>query len=516
MPKKLLAWLYASLRSPTYRIAFISAVFGLVLIWFFPFEFSSYDFSYKFKPHETITNAVLVKIDDHSLEQLGREGDHRLSRTNYARLINVLNHENARLIFLDATFTDSNSVPAVDESLSRALHSRTNAFLPCDFVEEKDAGGVGVQYSPVPPIPVLANDAAVVWGHAEVFGDVIRTISDEYKGIPYVVQLAAEKLNSKVTKPGPNEVRWLHYYGNPTNSIPSCTVQDAILNNFPRGFFDGKIVVVGQDFGAETIDHKQDAFGTPYSTQAAGAFFHATALLNLTRGDWLREIPLPIQFLIIVVWAIASTVLLRAFSGSSKTIQLLIGIVEIAALAVVSWHFQWHLHRWWPWIGPALAQTPLTVLLSLRIPKPDPYIAFISYRTEEDGSTALLIKKSLAEHGLKVFLDVHSLHTGKFDEQLLNEIDSATFFILLLSPNSLARCVNPDDWVLRELNHALAKKKTIIPVLKSGFRFDAKESVPDLPQIAELAKFHGVTFATKDFDGFINQLESLLMGRKHK
>jgi hypothetical protein len=156
------------------------------------------------------------------------------------------------------------------------------------------------------------------------------------------------------------------------------------------------------------------------------------------------------------------------------------------------------------------------LILAIRNPKPDPYIAFISYRTDEDGSTALLIAKSLGERGLKVFLDVNSLHAGKFDEQLLNEIDSATYFILLLSPNSLARCINPDDWVLREITHALAKGKTIIPVLKSGFRFDAKEGIPDLPQIAELTKFHGVAYATKDFDGFMKQLESLLLRPKNK
>jgi hypothetical protein len=33
---------------------------------------------------------------------------------------------------------------------------------------------------------------------------------------------------------------------------------------------------------------------------------------------------------------------------------------------------------------------------------------------------------------------------------------------------------------------------------ENGFRFDASENVPDLPQIVELAKFHGVPFATED------------------
>jgi len=512
MPKKLRTWLYTSGRSSSFRIGLIVALFGLLVVWFsnwsFGFHSWNYDLSFKLpKPHETVTNAVLVYINDNSLKILGAEAGNKLSRTNYEKLIDTLNRENARLIFLDAIFKESNSATNVDLDLARAMHQRTNVFLVCDFVEQQESGGASQEASPNPPIPVLAT-AAVAWGHAEVFGDVIRTISEEWKSIPYAVRLAAKKLNPQAADLGTNQLQWLHYYGYPSNTLSSCTVQDVISNNFPRGFFDDKIVVIGQGFSSGAINDKMDIFATPYSS-APGAYIHSTALLNLTRGDWLREVPFTVQCLIAILWAIVSVALLRAFSGRARILQWIIGLLGIVALAVISGLVQWHWHWWWPWLGPALALTPLATLLSVRTPKPDPYIAFISYRTDEDGSTALLIEKCLAERGLKVFLDVNSLHAGKFDGQLLKEIDSATYFILLLSPNSLARCVNPDDWVLRELSHALAKGKTIIPVLRSGFRFDA-EGIPDLPQITELKKFHGVAYATKDFDGFIHQLLELL------
>jgi hypothetical protein len=148
--------------------------------------------------------------------------------------------------------------------------------------------------------------------------------------------------------------------------------------------------------------------------------------------------------------------------------------------------------------------------LVLRSPKPDPYIAFISYRTEEDGAAALLIARSLSDRGHKTFLDVRSLHAGKFDEQLLREIEAATFFIPILSPNSLARCVNEDDWVLKEITHALSHGKRIIPVLKSGFNFDAREGIPNLPQIADLRNYHGLSYSNSDFEGFMRRLTELL------
>jgi hypothetical protein len=112
-------------------------------------------------------------------------------------------------------------------------------------------------------------------------------------------------------------------------------------------------------------------------------------------------------------------------------------------------------------------------------------------------------------------LDVRSLHAGKFDEQLLNEIANATYFVIILSPNSLARCANEGDWVLRELTHALEHKKQIIPVFKNGFSFDAGGNIPDLPQLAELRKYQGLQYTNADFDGFMLRLCALLARKTH-
>ncbi len=162
------------------------------------------------------------------------------------------------------------------------------------------------------------------------------------------------------------------------------------------------------------------------------------------------------------------------------------------------------------WLACAVGQTTTAAVYVWRHRPRDRYVAFISYRNEDDGAAALLIQRSLADRGLNVFLDVKSLEAGHFDEQLLREIESASFFVLILSPKSLARCANPDDWVLRELTHALSKGKPIVPVFRGGFSFDAKEYIPDLPQIAELRRFQGVLYSNADFDGFMDRLAKLL------
>jgi hypothetical protein len=215
-----------------------------------------------------------------------------------------------------------------------------------------------------------------------------------------------------------------------------------------------------------------------------------------------------------LLWGIAISSALYSLSRKPKAILFLTAGAAAVLLIAGSLYVQWHLFYWWGWMGPALGQTATAIFLVIRSPKRDPYIAFISYRRQEDGPAALLISRSLAQRGLKTFIDVRSLESGKFDEQLLREIEKSTFFVPILSPRSLSRCRDPNDWVLKELTHALSLRKTIIPVLRQGFSFGPSSEFPDLPQIAELSRYHGVQYSDTDFEGFLDQLIARLRGNR--
>jgi hypothetical protein len=189
---------------------------------------------------------------------------------------------------------------------------------------------------------------------------------------------------------------------------------------------------------------------------------------------------------------------------------LSVTLVSIILVCVVLLHVQWHFHLWCVWVVPAFAQPVAAFAWVALHPKPDPYLAFVSYRTTEDGATARLIADHLLGRGCRTFLDVKSLEAGKFDEQLLGAIDNAKFFVLILSSSSLARCVEPDDWVLKELSHALAKRKRIVPVFKDDFDFNDKKNVPDLPEIGKLRSCHGLKCSIREFDVFMQGLARLL------
>lgn len=97
------------------------------------------------------------------------------------------------------------------------------------------------------------------------------------------------------------------------------------------------------------------------------------------------------------------------------------------------------------------------------------YDIFISYRRDGGFDLAQVIYEKLSKRGYRVFMDIESLRSGKFNEKLFTVISECTDFILILSPHSLDRCRNEGDWVRTEIEFAIEKKKNIIPIQASGF-----------------------------------------------
>ena len=138
--------------------------------------------------------------------------------------------------------------------------------------------------------------------------------------------------------------------------------------------------------------------------------------------------------------------------------------------------------------------------------------AFISYRREGGADTARLIRAELQNRGIRTFLDVDDLGSHYFDDQLFKEIDKAPNFILILSAGALEGCKNPEDWMRREIEHACAADRNIIPVLKEGFRFPVVEELPG--GLADLPRYQSVIYSHAYFDAAINKLVSYLQSRR--
>lgn len=133
------------------------------------------------------------------------------------------------------------------------------------------------------------------------------------------------------------------------------------------------------------------------------------------------------------------------------------------------------------------------------------YDIFISYRREDGYSMADSIYQRLNNAGYSVFLDLERLGSGKFNVKLLSVIEQCQDFILILSPKALDRCVNDDDWVRREVEHAMKCQKNIVPIILAGFEWPLQEELSE--SITELPYYNGISVS--DVNVFNENIERL-------
>ena len=113
---------------------------------------------------------------------------------------------------------------------------------------------------------------------------------------------------------------------------------------------------------------------------------------------------------------------------------------------------------------------------------------FISYR-RTNFPWALNIYQDLTHHGYDVFFDYQSIDSGDFEKIILDNIRARAHFIVVLTPSALERCQEPDDWLRREIETAIAEKRNIIPLMLEGFDFGSPLTTKVL--IGNLAALHG-------------------------
>lgn len=138
------------------------------------------------------------------------------------------------------------------------------------------------------------------------------------------------------------------------------------------------------------------------------------------------------------------------------------------------------------------------------------YQVFISYRREGGEFLGKMLYDALSQKGYSVFYDVEALRSGDFNEQIFRRIDECQDFLLILSLNALDRCVNPDDWVRKELSYALKTKKRVIPVMTRNFKWP--DNLPS--DIAQVSSCQALNVLNEYFDAAVEKLcRDLLLSR---
>lgn len=137
------------------------------------------------------------------------------------------------------------------------------------------------------------------------------------------------------------------------------------------------------------------------------------------------------------------------------------------------------------------------------------YDVFVSYRRSSYES-ANLIATRLKAAGYSVFFDLETMRSGLFNEQLYSVIEDCKDFILVLPPDALDRCFDEEDWVRKEVLHAMAHEKNIVPVMLNGFQWPSP--MPD--GMEKLCMYQAVAASKDYFDLALQRLESYLKSRR--
>lgn len=139
------------------------------------------------------------------------------------------------------------------------------------------------------------------------------------------------------------------------------------------------------------------------------------------------------------------------------------------------------------------------------------YNIFISYRREGGFETAKLIFDCLCRKGYRVFFDMETMRSGRFNVQLYDRIEQCRDFVVIFSPGAFEERPRENDWFRLEIAHALECRKNIIPVFLRGFELPKRETLPE--DIADVVDYQGVAASQELFDASLERLCKLLHSR---
>ncbi|HLA44082.1 MAG TPA: tetratricopeptide repeat protein, partial [Aggregatilineales bacterium] len=136
---------------------------------------------------------------------------------------------------------------------------------------------------------------------------------------------------------------------------------------------------------------------------------------------------------------------------------------------------------------------------------------FISYR-RTNFYMARAVHQNLSVHSFDVFLDFDNLDSGSFSQVILNQIASRAHFVLILTPSALERCINPDDWLRKEIETAIDLKRNIVPMLFEGFAFQQAEPFMSEKMLL-LPGYNGVDVPNAYFEEAMERLRSRFLSK---
>ena len=303
--------------------------------------------------HTQSDKVVIVDIDQKSLEEMNDDaGSWPWPRSVHGELIEHIAAQNPQAIAFDILFNEPDTFrPEHDAAFAEAVAAHPNVWLAMTL----NSNGTGAVVSDLPPavgavpvgqpkpgarVPIMLP--LVVADHPEAMRGGLINFTPDSDGVGRHHLLYAERNGwrfpslaarivtaAKRPLPGGEQVllNW-------RSSWKHISYSDLYLDSLrehsqrPPDEFKGKIVVVGT-----AAPGLMDFRVSPLASTYPGVEILATALDNLTRGDWLREVSrkamLPLALALIGLLALG-------FSRHVSPQRLLMAMIAATALAIAS------------------------------------------------------------------------------------------------------------------------------------------------------------------------------------
>jgi adenylate cyclase len=343
----------------------------------------------------------MVYMDDKSYKVLDQMYTKAWDRAYFTRLLKRLTDEGATAVVFDIVFSDQIN-GKTDEQLADAMRNFGKVILAADWTI-----GYNAKNKPelIYALPLrMFNESASDLGSSTLTpdeGEYIRQYNPTHPG-----KLLGDATNSEawvtaiLLRPSfmeSNSLKahpfWMNYYV-PEITMPSVSFYKAIADHdpdVPAGFFHNKVVFVGARIQTHLATERKDEYSTPFSYDqdnaykwTSGVTIHATAFLNLIRGDYLRRMDWRLEHVLIIAFGVlfgGGLVLCRPLSA------VVIGVLSMMPLAFADYYaFKWY-YYWFPWLIVVAVQLPIAIVWS------------VSY-----NSVRLLVEKRLVEQSLGLFL----------------------------------------------------------------------------------------------------------------
>lgn len=259
-------------------------------------------------------DVVIVAIDQASLNVLGRWP---WSREIHAALIDKLTQEQPKAVGIDIIFSEPElQNPLADEMLAQAIERNGRVVLPI-LLEQPQLGGVVKQSLPLPKLQAVSHLGSV---HVPLEEDGIARGVHLWEGMgiadmPLFAQSileVADILPATMPTKAPKQVvenknkivtlmpKRIQLQG-PPGHFKVASYIDVIRGNYPSGFFNNKIVLVGAT-----------AVGTgdflPTSASALlqpmpGVEFHANVIETMRQGKLVSTAPIWLSSIVSILFA---------------------------------------------------------------------------------------------------------------------------------------------------------------------------------------------------------------------